>query len=146
MALIDELIDRFKAGDVSLRPDVVVYTILIKACAHSHGSPEEKQQALAMATDAMHTLESSDFGPPNDIAYATLMNAIFRLSESVQQRESLLEAAFRGCAERGYVSTNVLKEMDRGGSRRLFRRLTNNTLRLLPLWSANVAAKDRPPL
>jgi hypothetical protein len=138
------MIRRYKVGSTSLQPDVVVYTILIKACAHTHGTSSDKQLALAIATEAMQTLEHSEYGPPNDVAYATFLNAIVRLFESAPERESLLEETFRRCAARGLVSRNVLKEMDRGGSRRLFRRLTNNTNKLPAEWSVNVATKDKP--
>lgn len=146
MVLVQDMIRRYEAGDVSLKPDVFVYTILIKACAHIHGTQQEKVEALEMAIGAMETLETTDFGPPNDVAYSTLMTAICRLSESAKQRENLLESVFRNCADRGHVSINVIKEMNRGGSRRLFRRLTNNSNQLNPDWSKNVAAKNKPLL
>jgi hypothetical protein len=135
------MIDRYNAGDAAMKPDVIVYTILIKACAHNHGTPEEKRKALEMALDAIVTLENSEFGPPNEVAYSTLMTAICRLSESTPQRERFLEAAFRKCADKGLVSINVVREI---GSRRLFRKVTNNTNQLHPDWSKNVPAKDKP--
>lgn len=144
MSLVRDMLQKYKQGDTSVEPDVMVYTILIKACTHIRGSSKDKQQALNMAIDAMEVLENSDFGPPNDVAYATFLTAIVRLSESHQQREDLLEAAFRNCAERGYVSKKVVKEMNHVGSRRLFRRVTNNTYQLHPMWSKNVSMKEKP--
>lgn len=139
------MIDRYEAGDVTLKPDVVVYTIVIKACAHTRGTPQEKQKALEMALDAIETLETSlEYGPPNDVAYSTLITAICKLSESTVQREQLLEVAFRKCADRGLVSVNVVREINRWGSRRLFRRLANNTNQVHPDWSQNVPAELRP--
>ena len=142
--LVQDMISRYNAGDMSLKPDVFVYTILIKACAHIQGTQQEKQTGLYMSLDAMQILEDTDFGPPNDVAYGAFMMAICRLSDSTHQRETLLEAAFRKCSNRGLVSRNVVDEMNRGGSRRLFRRLTNNTNQLKSDWSKNVDSRNMP--
>lgn len=143
-ALLHDMTHRYHAGDESLKPDVLILTILIKACSRISGSARDKQEAFVMANDAMATLQNTEFGPPNDVAYSEFMAAICNLTETIVEREKLLEAAFRNCADGGYVSVNVIDAMNRGGSPRLFLHLTGTTNQLKAAWSRNVPPGKRP--
>ena len=145
-ALLRDMIRQYENGDYNLKPDVYVYTTLIKTCAYSRGSTkQENLQALQMALNAMATLENTDYGPPNDVTYATIMTAIYRLSgDRSHDHDSHYEAAFRRCAARGLLTKDVMQVFQRGASIRLFRRLTNNTGRLQPEWSRNVPDHKKP--
>jgi hypothetical protein len=144
-ALLRDMIRQYENGDVTLKPDVYVYTTLIKTCAYNRGTKQENSQALQMALNAMATLENTDNGPPTDVTYATIMTAIFRLSANrSNDHDSHYEAAFRRCATRGLLTKDVMQLFQRGASMRLFRRLTNNTGRLQPEWSRNVPDHKKP--
>lgn len=145
-ALLRDMIRQYENGDVTLKPDVYVYTTLIKTCAYSRGGTrQEYVQALQMALNAMATLENTDYGPPNDVTYATIMTAIYRLSsDKSNDHDSHYEVAFRSCAARGLLTNDVMQVFQRGASMRLFRRLTNNTGRLQPEWSRNVPEHKKP--
>jgi hypothetical protein len=137
------MIRRYENGDVTLKPDVYVYTTLIKTCAYSRGTKQENLQALQVALNAMATLENTDYGPPNDVTYATIMTAIYRLSgDRSNDHDAHYEVAFRRCTARGLLTQDVIQLFQRGASKRLFRRLTNN--RLPPEWSRNVPDHKKP--
>jgi len=137
--------NRCRAGDNSLRPDMLVFVVLMKSCARSNtGSKAEKRKVLQLALHAMETLEKGEFCPPSDVAYATAMSAINRLAGTTGQRDELLGSIFSRCAERGLVSSQVLMEMNHGGSLRLFLQLTGGKNQLEPEWSRNVLPKNRP--
>ena len=143
--LLRDMIRQYEHGDVSLKPDVYVYTTLIKTCAyHRCETKHDKAKALDIAVNAMATLENTDYGPPNDITYVTMMKAIYQLSESSDQQNSLLETAFRRCAARGLVSWDVHTIFQRGATMRLYRKVTLNTGQLRPEWSRNVPPGKQP--
>lgn len=144
--LVRDMIRQYENGDVTLKPDVYVYTTLIKTCAYSHGgTKQENLQILQMALNAMATLENTDYGPPNDVTYTTIMTAIYRLSgDKSNDHDSHYEAMFRRCAARGLLTQDVMQIFQRGASIRLFRRLTNYTGRLQPEWSRNVPDHKKP--
>lgn len=152
-ALLREMMDRYRAGDVTLRPDPLVFAVFLKCCARpsrrnlrdSGQSKAEDRKVLRLALQTLETLEEGEFGPPNDVAYATALHAINRLTGTLQQREELLGSVFQRCAARGLVSNSVMAEMNHGGSLRLFLRLTDGKNKLDPKWSEKVPPKHRPP-
>jgi hypothetical protein len=145
-ALVRDMVRQYEKGDTALKPDVFVYTTLIKTCANNRsGTKQDNVQALQMALNAMATLENTDYGPPNDVTYATIMTAIYRLSghRSIDH-EAHYEAAFRQCIARGLLNNDAMQVFQRGASMRLFRRLTNNTGQLQSEWSRNVPHNKKP--
>jgi len=151
-ALLSEMMDRYRAGDVTLRPDPLVLAVLLKSCARTAKrnrqdggqSKAENRKVLRLALQTLETLEEGEFGPPNDVAYATALEAINRLTGTLQQREELLGSVFQRCAARGLVSNSVMAEMNQGGSLRLFLRLTDGKNQLESKWSEKVSPKHRP--
>ena len=128
---------RYRSGDKSVKIDCVCFTVLIKACAHSH-----EDQALSLALLAMETLESKEFDAPNDVAYATLVIAIRRLATG-SQKEELLRDTFRKCADRGLVSNRVIFEL-RNCEIQLQGLDFGPGNQLDPRWSRNVHPGDKP--
>jgi hypothetical protein len=128
---------RYEEGESNSKPDVFVCTVLMKCCAHTRGHSAKKNNALRIAFQTMKALEEEGFGPPNHVAYATLITAINRLSRSRLQREELLESALRRCAEGGHVSKDVVSA------------LQETSAHLVPVelhasWSRNVPEVKRP--
>jgi hypothetical protein len=142
--LLRDMIRQYEQGDVALKPDVFVYTTLIKTCAHHrNGTKAENAHALNMALNALSTLENTDYGPPNDISYSMIMTAIYRLLDAAPDQDALLESVFRRCAARGLVSTENLHTFHRVASERLMRRVW--TQPTVPAeWSCNVPANKQP--
>jgi len=146
--------DRYSAGQVELKPDVLAYSMVMKCCAWTSGTKAEQRKALELAMQIIESMEKEDNNnnkndnrfvcPPNDVAYSTALLAINRLAGGVPQREELLGSVFERCARRGFVSSAVLTEMNQGGSLRLFLQLTNGKNQLDPEWSRNVPPKLRP--
>lgn len=141
-ALVDEMVKRYKAGELSMKPDVFVFTVLIKSCAHSKVN---QAYAWSVALKALDALETPEYGPPNEIAYATMMTAINRLCVSSEERDRLFEDVIRRCGERGLLSNQVLHEMNRGGIAQSVLDKVTTRWRFNLSWSANVPPPDRPP-
>jgi hypothetical protein len=144
-ALLRDMVRQYENGDETLKPDVYVYTTLIKTCAHNRGgTKQENVQALQMALNAMATLENTDYGPPNEFAYAAIMTAIYRLSDRYTNHDKYYEMAFRQCTARGLLSNEILKIFERGASNLLLQRLTKNKNQIQSEWSRNVPHHKKP--
>ena len=149
-ALLQEMMDRYRGGDATLRPDALVLAVLLKSCARttvaaSHQENQsENRKVLLVALQTLELLETGEFGSPNDVTYATALRTVSRLTMTVRQREELLGSIFERCANRGLVSNSVMAEMNRGGSMRLFLRLTDGKNKLQPQWSASESTQHRP--
>ena len=125
-----------------MKPDVFVFTVLIKSCAHSKANQAD---ALTVARMALDAVESPEYGPPNDISYATMMTAINRLCDNSDEKERLFEDVIRRCGERGLLSNQVLHEMNQGASAQSVLDKVTTRRRFDPNWSANIPLPDRPP-
>jgi hypothetical protein len=138
-ALVTKMVEAYEAGDRNTKPDVFVFTVLMKACARTKGPQKEKNGALSMAFDAMKVLEKTDFGPPNHIAFLSLMRAVNRLLGYESDRVKLLTSVFQRCAAGGHVSKQVIVEAEASG-------LESVIEKLQPGWIRNVPPRDRPLL
>ena len=156
-ALLHEMMDRYRGGDVALRPDAVVLAVLLKICArattavaaatpHQETQVGHRQKVLLLTMEIVELLEGGEFGSPSDVTYSTALLAINRMAESTEQREELLGSVFLLCAGRGLVSNTVMAEMNRGGSQQLFLRLTDGTNQVPAQWTAKVPLRHRPML
>jgi hypothetical protein len=136
-SLVTKMVKSYEAGDRSIKPDVFVFSVLMKACTRTKGAQKDKHSALSMAYDAMKVLETTEFGPPNHIAFLTLMRAVNRLSANESERVRLLVSVLERCAAGGYVSKQVVAEVEESGSEPSIKRLH-------PDWIRNVPPRDRP--
>ena len=138
-ALVTKMVQAYEAGDRNTKPDVFVFSVLMKACARTRGPQKDKHSALSMAFDAMKVLETTDFGPPNHIAFLSLMRAVNRLIGNESERVKLLTSVFQRCAAGGHVSKQVIVEAQVSG-------LESVIQKLHPGWIRNVPPRDRPVL
>jgi hypothetical protein len=138
-ALVTKMVKTYEAGDGSTKPDVFVFSVLMKACARTRGPQKDKHAALSMAFDAMKVLETTEFGPPNHIAFLSLMRAVNRLLGNESERVKLLASVFQRCAAGGHVSKQVIAEVQVSGLESLIQQLH-------PDWIRNVPPRDRPLL
>jgi hypothetical protein len=138
-ALVTKMVKAYEAGDRNTKPDVFVFSVLMKACARTRGPQKDKHSALSMAFDAMKVLETTDFGPPNHIAFLSLMRAVNRLLRNESERVKLLTSVFQRCAAGGHVSKQVIAEAQVSG-------LESVIQKLHPDWIRSVPPRDRPLL
>lgn len=136
-ALVTKMIKAYEAGDRNTKPDVFVFSVLMKACARTRGPQKDKHSALSMAFDAMKVLETTEFGPPNHIAFLSLMRAVNRLLGNESERVKLLTSVFQRCATGGHVSKQVIAEAQVSGLESVIRKLHSD-------WIRNVPPRYRP--
>jgi hypothetical protein len=136
-SLVTKMVKTYEAGDRGTKPDVFVFSVLMKACARTRGPQKDKHSALSMAFDAMKVLETTEFGPPNHVAFLTLMRAVNRLLANEPERVKILASVFQRCAAGGHVSKQVIAEVRVSG-------LESVVKQLHPDWIRNVPPRDRP--
>lgn len=134
-SLLMEMMQRDKDGEHSIHPDVVIFSVVLKACAQTDGTIDDKRKALDLAFDTFRLMEG--FEPPNDMIFSTLMVAINRLATSASERTEMLDSIFKQCCESGWVSEQVMHSMTRGAGR-LVPKAFN------PRWSRRVAKRHKP--
>jgi hypothetical protein len=93
-----------------------------------------------MAFDAMKVLETTEFGPPNHIAFLTLMRAVNRLLRHEPERAKILASVFERCAKGGYIAKQVIAEAQQS------KELESAIKQLHPNWIRNVPSRDRPSI
>jgi hypothetical protein len=141
-SLIDLMVKHYRAGDDSLKPDVIAYTALMKACVHVVGQ-SAKREALSTALEAMKILETEEFGPPNHVAYATILKVFNYLAESEDQRLELLKLYFLRCIRGGHLCRDAIEEMTREENQRLFLEIVDEVGGLSGDMIVNVPWHDR---
>jgi hypothetical protein len=141
-SLIELMVKHYRAGDDSLKPDVIAYTALMKACVHVVGQMS-KREALSTALEAMKVLETEEFGPPNHVAYATILKVFNYLAESEEQRHELLKLYFLRCIRGGHLCRDAIEEMIREDNRRLFLEIVDEVGGLSGDMVVNVPWHDR---
>mmetsp|Transcript_13522 Transcript_13522/g.25375 ORF Transcript_13522/g.25375 Transcript_13522/m.25375 type:complete len:774 (+) Transcript_13522:140-2461(+) len=104
--LLEEMKERSKYNE-KLKPNVYIYASILNACAFSYGSPEIRGEAIIIATEVFKECKHR-----NDVIYGTFMKACNSLMEHDDTRRAgMIEAVFRECREKGYVSDFVLQEL-----------------------------------
>lgn len=117
--LVSEMMDRYQAANANgsspkrqpVKPDVQVFTTLIKACTSER---VHKAPALRIALKAFHATTDGGFGPPTEVTYMLLVRAIRTLSSTMSEREIWLEKVLRSLR---CVSPRVVEELHRASPR-----------------------------
>lgn len=111
-------------GNKRLQPDTAFYSVVIKGCARTRGSSEDKRLALELALEIFNGLLEN--GPIDQAVFSMTMTAVKNLVDDERRRIELLSIVFSQCCERGYASEEVVRVLDKP------------TLQLEPSWSRNV--------
>ena len=138
--LLEKMMQRFQQGDGSCRPDAHVMLAVLKLCAYTNGTDDDRRRALAIALEIFRKCESHFGVSPNHFVYGAMLYAINRLASSKDRRSErleLLEKVFDECRAKGYVSVAVLAVMHQGGASHMFKMLSASSSRKVP-------HKDRP--
>ena len=83
-ALLHEMMDRYRGGDVALRPDAVVLAVLLKICArattavaaatpHQETQVGHRQKVLLLTLEIVELLEGGEFGSLTPRHYSPLI-------------------------------------------------------------------------
>jgi hypothetical protein len=102
-----------------------------------------KREALSTALEAMKILETEEFGPPNHVAYATILKVFNYLAESEDQRLELLKLYFLRCIRGGHLCRDAIEEMTREENQRLFLEIVDEVGGLSGDMIVNVPWHDR---
>ena len=122
--------------------NVFVFSVLMKVRQRTKGPLKDKHNALSMAFDAMKVPETTEFGPPNYIAFLTVTRAVNRLSSHEPERTKIMASVVERCAEGGYVSKlRIVAEAAQES-----KELESAIKQLHPNWIRNVPSRDRPSI
>ena len=135
--LLEEMMERFQQGDESCRPNVHNVSVVLKLCAYTTGTEDDRRRALDIALETFRKCESYYGVSPNHFVYSAMLHATNRLTASEDERLELLEKVFEECRALGLVSDAAVRIMHRGGASHFLSGLSAFSSRQVP-------HKDRP--
>lgn len=116
--LVTGMVNRYRERQFT-KPDQLIFCSLIKVCCGAGDT--EKEAALVVAFQAMEAMETGEYGPPTETAYALLLRAIRLCAprNDGYSRDTLQDKVFRNCARAGLASQVALNELHPNMGRRL---------------------------
>ena len=130
--ILEAMMQRFQQGDDSCRPDAHVVSIVLRLCANTTGTVDDRRRALDIALETFQKCESCFGVSRSSVVYTGMLHAINCLSSSNDQRWELLEKVFEECRTLGHVSVAVKRTMHRGGASHCLSGLTASSSRQVP--------------
>jgi hypothetical protein len=105
------------------RPDTTTYSSVINCCAYYTGPPEGKRKAFDVAMRTFQKLSDSKEDETNHVAYGTLLKAVIKLVDSIDERDKIIRDVFTQACRDGQVEAFVLSQTRNGSSPEVFREL-----------------------
>jgi hypothetical protein len=109
--ILKEMKQLYQAGDEKLRPNVVVANAVMNACAYTMGEVSERNRALEIAHKVLKSMESGEYGKPDQITYGTFLKVCTNQMPECSTREQIVEMIFNKCVRDGQVGNLVLQEL-----------------------------------
>jgi pentatricopeptide repeat protein len=144
-AVLQKMIDLYKAGKIEAKPNVFVFTGVINACAYTVGDPGEKADAMQIAASTFNELCSSEYGEPNHVCYSSYITAVRNLLPDGELKTKTAIGLFNKCREDGQVGDIVVKTMSSFLSPKQLEKigLGHNAKALPKEWRCNVIDRRR---
>lgn len=135
-----EMDERFKQGDVALRPNCLTFTLVLNACFKVNHKDFIEEDAIRVALEVQDWfLKNQDmYGPSDPKFFATLIKVFGFCIQNPDQKHRFLSAAFERCCKEGLVDVEVLNSLKRCDNT-LYTTIVNGASK-----SAEVAAKRIP--
>ena len=111
--ILDKMIALHESGKMAAKPNTLVITTLINACAYTQGEQSAKTEAFHTATEAFKQLYKSKYGRPNHVTYTTYMVACRNLLPAGEGRTQSIEAVLRRCCQDGQLDKIVVEKAER---------------------------------
>ena len=106
MKILDRMIEANEAGNREAAPNVLTYSTILNACAHTNGTNADAQAAFKIARNTMKEILSNH--EPNEIIFATFLQACHRLVPPGERRDQLISSVFRECCQYSMVNVKVI--------------------------------------
>lgn len=100
-----------KDGDENVRPNVVVANAVMNSCAYTMGEGNERNRAVEIAHKVLKSMESGEYGKPDQITYGTFLKVCANQMPECSTRDQIVEMIFKKCAAGGQVGNLVLQQM-----------------------------------
>ena len=101
----------YKEGDKDVRPNVVVANAVMNACAYTMGDVPERNRAMEIAHKVLRSMESGEYGKPDQITYGTFLKVFANQMPECSTREQIVEMIFKKCVASGQVGNLVLQQL-----------------------------------
>jgi hypothetical protein len=110
-----EMDERFKQGDVALRPNCLTFTMVLNACFKVNHKDFIEEDAIRVALEVQDWfLKNQDiYGPSDPKFFATLIKVFGFCIQNPDQKHRFLSAAFERCCKEGLVDDDVLNSLRR---------------------------------
>ena len=133
--LLEDMMQRCQQGDTSCRPNTRVVSGVLKLCACTNGTDNDRRRALDIALEIFWKCKSYFGVWPNHLVHIAMLHTINRLVASENRRSErleVLENVFEECRARGEVSVAAVTAMREGGASHCLSRLTASCCRRVP--------------
>jgi hypothetical protein len=137
----------FESRSLALKPNVVVFTAVLNACAWPENE-SEKADAFEIAQLTMEELSLGAFDKPNFLSFAAFLCVCFSTLPPGDERDQIIRNTFEQCIEKGQVAGIVLEKLS-SASPDLYHELTdvyrnkNGVLELPYSWKAKVKGERK---
>jgi pentatricopeptide repeat protein len=131
--VLEEMLTRYRAGDIKVKPDHFTFSVVMKACLRTQSSDEDKQHSLDKALEVFRAIE---FGKPDHVGYSAILLVIRKQACDLSLRRSLLASVFEECKAAGMVSQGVVDAVRQSDAFALHS--------LDAAWSKHVPRKEWP--
>lgn len=109
--VLNRMIDLYESGRLHARPNTHCFTAVINSCAYCENDEVEKNAALRIAISTYKDLCASEYGPPNEVTFSSLLTALRNLLPVSKERTSAALNVFRSAAKEGLVDNIVVKRL-----------------------------------
>jgi hypothetical protein len=105
------MIDLYKEGNDSVRPNVVIYNAIINACAYTIGDISEQRRAMEIAHIILQDLDKSPYAKADQVTYGTYLKVCENQMPPSDTRRQLVKVIFRKCAKDGMMGKFVVDQL-----------------------------------
>jgi len=122
----------YQSGYKGAKPNAVIYNSVLNAAAFPSTSadPKTKRKALDTAIFTLHELQSSKYGKPTELTYATFMKACSNLlsTEDDASLREVIEETFHQCKEDGVIGDMFLSRLREAAPEDLYEDLLSDVV------------------
>lgn len=111
-AVLDRMVEMYETGRLEAKPNTLIYTTLLNACAYAVGDSVEKIEAFQIATEAFKELCRSKYGIPNHVTYSAFITACRNLLPEGDSRTQSVAAVFHKCCKDGQLDKLIVHRVE----------------------------------
>lgn len=114
--ILSEMMSKYEAGDMSMKPNMVAFTTILNAVAHTDPSAtDDAEEAYRIALDIYDAILTDAFGldlHPDYVFFSCMLKVVNTHTDRIStERRQMVERVFDDACAAGQVSSLVIKEL-----------------------------------